>query len=83
VQKWAAFGWRVIEVADGNDVEAVSAAVKQAKANRGGGKPTMVILHTVKGCGMKWAEELGAANHNTPVPAEVAEAAVRALRGEG
>ena len=82
-EKWAAFGWNVIEVPDGNDVEAVSAAVRAAKAKLGGGKPTMVILHTVKGCGMQWAVNLGAGNHNTPVPAEVAEAAIRALRGEG
>ena len=80
--KWAAFGWNVIDVPRGNDVDAVSAAVKQAKANLGSGKPTMVLLRTVKGCGMKWAEDLGAANHNTPVPAEQAEAAIRALREE-
>ena len=80
--KWAAFGWRVIDVPQGNDVEAVSAAVKQAQANLGSGQPTMVILRTVKGCGMKWAEDLGAANHNTAVPKEEAEAALRALREE-
>ena len=80
--KWAAFGWRVIDVPKGNDVEAVSAAVKQAKANLGGEKPTMVLLRTVKGCGMKWAEDLGPANHNVAVPMEEAEAAIRALREE-
>ena len=78
--KWAAFGWNVIEVPDGNDVEAVSAAVRQAKDKLGSGRPTMVLLHTVKGCGMPWAEALGAANHNTAVPPEEAEAALRALR---
>ena len=62
-EKWAAFGWNVIDVVDGNDVEQVSAAVKAAKANRGSGKPTMVILNTKKGCGVKWIEDLGAANH--------------------
>ena len=30
-EKWAAFGWNVIEVEDGNDVEQVSAAVAHAK----------------------------------------------------
>ena len=80
--KWAAFGWNVIDVPKGNDVEAVSAAVKQAKANLGCGRPTMVLLRTTKGCGMKWAVELGAANHNTKVPMEEAEAAIRALREE-
>ena len=81
-EKWTAFGWRVVEVEDGNDVSAVSEAVRIARANRGCGRPTMVILHTKKGCGMKWAVELGAANHNTPVPAEEAEAAIRALSEE-
>ena len=81
-EKWTAFGWHVIDVLDGNNVELVSAAVRQAGFNRGTGKPTMVILHTKKGCGMHWAEELGAANHNTKVPMEIAEAAIRALREE-
>jgi transketolase len=80
--KWEAFGWHVIEVMDGNNVELVSAAVRQAGFNRGTGKPTMVILHTVKGCGMQWAEDLGAANHNTKVPMDIAEAAIRVLREE-
>lgn len=78
--KWAAFGWNVIDVADGNDVEQVSAAVAQAKANRTSGKPTMVILNTLKGCGVKWIEELGVGNHNTNVSIEQAKAAVAEIR---
>ncbi len=81
--KWRAFGWNVIEVENGNDAEQVSVAVKQAKKNRGGGRPTMVILNTVKGCGVKWIEDLGAGNHNTNVTAEQAAEAVREIRGEG
>lgn len=65
--KWAAFGWNVIDVADGNDVDAVQKAVRQAKGNRETGKPTMVILNTRKGCGVSFIEALGAANHNTNV----------------
>ena len=80
--KWAAFGWNVIDVPEGNDTDAVSAAVKQAKANLGSGKPTMVLLRTTKGCGMPWAVELGASNHNVAVPMDEAEAAIRALREE-
>ena len=82
-EKWEAFGWDVIEVPDGNEIELVRTAVKQAQAKQQNGKPKMVILHTKKGCGMKWAEELGAANHNTRVPAEIAEEAIRLLRQEG
>ena len=82
-EKWAAFGWNVIEVEDGNDVDQVSAAVKHARLGIGGGKPTMVLLNTVKGKGVKWVEELGAANHNAPFTAAQAEAAVAEIRGEG
>ena len=80
-EKWAAFGWNVIDVKDGNDVEQVSAAIKAAKANRGSGKPTMVILNTKKGCGVKWIEDLGAGNHNTNVSEEQAQAAIAEIRG--
>ena len=79
--KWAAFGWNVIDVADGNDIAQVSAAVKQAKVNRGSGKPTMVILNTKKGCGVKWIEDLGAGNHNTNLNEQQAAEAVAEIRG--
>ena len=78
--KFDAFGWNVIDVADGNEVEQVSAAVKQAKANRATGRPTMVILNTLKGCGVKWIEEMGAGNHNTNVSEEQAKAAIAEIR---
>ncbi len=81
-EKWRAFGWNVIDVEDGNDIDEVSAAVKHAKLGIGSGKPTMVILNTRKGCGVKWIEDLGTANHNTNVSEEQAEAAIRELRGE-
>ena len=80
--KWAAFGWNVIDVKDGNDVEQVEEAVKAAKALRGSGKPTMVILNTLKGCGVQWIVDLGAGNHNTNVSEEQAKAAVAEIRGE-
>ncbi|MBR0081144.1 MAG: transketolase [Clostridia bacterium] len=81
-EKWAAFGWNVIDVEDGNDVEQVLAAVQHAKLGVGGGKPTMVLLNTVKGCGIHWVEELRSGNHNTNFTAEQAAAAVREIRGE-
>ena len=81
-EKWAAFGWNVIDVEDGNDAEQVLAAVQHAKRGVGGGKPTMVLLNTVKGCGIQWVEALGSGNHNTNFTAEQAAAAVREIRGE-
>lgn len=80
--KWAAFGWHVIEVENGNDLEQVSAAVKTAKAARGQGKPTMVILHTVKGCGVQWIVDLGVGSHSCNINEEQARAAIAAIRGE-
>ncbi len=81
-EKWAAFGWNVIEVEDGNDVDQVREAVKHAKLGLGGEKPTMVILNTKKGCGVKWIEDLGPANHNTNINEEQARAAIAEIRGE-
>ncbi len=80
--KWAAFGWNVIDVEDGNDVEQVSEAFRHARLGRGGGRPTMILLNTKKGCGVKWIEDLGPANHNTTLSAEQAAAAIAAIRGE-
>ncbi len=80
--KWAAFGWNVIDVEDGNDVDQVLAAVRHAKLGRGSGKPTMVILNTKKGCGVKWIEDMGAGNHNTALSEEQARAAIAEVRGE-
>jgi transketolase len=81
-EKWAAFGWNVIEVEDGNDVDQVSEAVRHAKLSVGSGKPSMVILNTLKGCGVPWIVDLGPGNHNCPITEEQADAAIAALRGE-
>ena len=81
-EKWAAFGWNVIDVEDGNDVDQVEAAVAHAKLGRNSERPTMVLLNTRKGCGVPWIEELGAANHNTNISEEQARAAIAEIRGE-
>ena len=81
-EKWAAFGWNVIDVEDGNDVEQVEQAVEHAKLGLGSGKPTMIILNTLKGCGVPEVEALGPGNHNCPFSEEQAEAAIAALRRE-
>ena len=80
--KWAAFGWNVIDVKDGNDVAQVEAAVAAAKANRGSGKPTMVLLNTVKGCGVSFVEAMGASCHNANISWDDAQRAIAEIRGE-
>lgn len=58
--KFDAFGWNVIDVADGNDVEAIYDAVAEAYKADGTGVPTCIVLNTVKGKGAIFAEPSGA-----------------------
>ena len=53
--KWAAFGWHVIRV-DGHDHAALRAAYEEALAQKGKGKPVVVIADTVKGKGVSFME---------------------------
>lgn len=77
--KWAAFGWDVQSV-DGHDVEEIDQAVSRAK--QGGGKPHMIILRTVKGKGISFAENV-VTNHSMTISKDVLERELKLLRGEG
>lgn len=60
--KWRAFGFFVQEV-DGHDLAAIVGAINAAKAN--GEKPSMIVLHTVKGKGAYFCEgQLGSHSMN-------------------
>lgn len=61
VEKFKAFGCYGIDVPEGNDVMSIYAALKQAQKNRG--RPSAVILHTVKGAGVKRFEGRAACHH--------------------
>lgn len=50
--KWRAFGWNVVSVLDGNDVERLNSALLERERNR----PTVVIAYTVKGKGVSFME---------------------------
>ncbi len=50
--KFEAFGWDVLEVREGNDIEAVAKGLREAKGRTGKGKPVCVLLHTVMGHGV-------------------------------
>lgn len=64
--KWRAFGFFVQEV-DGHDIAAIVDAINAAKATKG--KPSMIILHTVKGKGAYFCEgQLG--SHSMTVTEE-------------
>ena len=51
--KFKAFGWNVICI-DAHDIEAISDAVKEAKATKG--KPTVIVAKSVKGKGVSFME---------------------------
>jgi transketolase len=50
--KYKAFGWDVIEEAQGNDMESVIKVLRKAKRRTGKGKPVMILLHTEMGAGV-------------------------------
>jgi transketolase len=53
-EKYAAFGWEVVDLPNGNDIQAVLEGIEKAKAASGKGKPVMVILHTEMGYGVDY-----------------------------
>lgn len=52
--KFASFGWHVIEVEDGNDCKQLVKAYEEAKICKG--KPSVVLAHTIKGKGVSYME---------------------------
>lgn len=52
--KFEAFDWDVLEVAEGNNLEAIIAGLKEAKSRTGKGKPVCILLHTEMGNGVDY-----------------------------
>ncbi len=50
--KFEAFDWDVVEIAAGNNVEAIINGMAEAKSKTGKGKPVCVLLHTMMGNGV-------------------------------
>lgn len=50
--KFEAFGWDVLDIKHGNDLDAVIEGLNEAKSRTGKGKPVCVLLHTVMGNGV-------------------------------
>lgn len=78
-KRWAAFGWNVISV-PGNDLDAIDNAVELAKKVKG--KPTVIIAHTVKGCGISFVENQVGWHHHVPNDEEY-QAALKELDERG
>lgn len=54
--KLEAFGWEVMEIANGNDMKSVVDGLKEAKERSGKGKPIAIIMHTIMGRGIPFME---------------------------
>ena len=74
-KKWRSFGWEVL-AANGHDIGQLIDTIDRAKTVRG--KPTLIILDTIKGKGISFTEDI-AANHNGSFDAAQFEAAKKEL----
>ena len=81
--KFEAFGWNVIDCKDGNDFEQVLAAYKQAQSNRGSGKPSVIIMHTIIGKGVDFMEDSNAWHGNAPSDEQLATALAQLEETQG
>jgi transketolase len=52
--KFEAFDWDVLEITEGNNLEAIISGMTEAKARTGKGKPVCVLLHTEMGNGVDY-----------------------------
>ena len=63
-KKFTAFGWRVIEVSDGHNIDDLKEAI--STAGNSDGRPTCIVCKTIKGKGIKDMENNMFAWHHGP-----------------
>ncbi|HTE26374.1 transketolase [Flavitalea sp.] len=54
--KFEAFGWEVLQLDNGNDVDAVVIALEKAKTFAGKGKPIVLVMRTAMGSGVDFMQ---------------------------
>lgn len=72
--KFEAFDWDVLEITEGNNIEAIIAGMKEAKSRTGKGKPVCVILHTEMGNGVDFMMHTHAWHGKAPSDEQLANA---------
>ena len=70
-QKWTAFNWHVIE-ADGHNLEQMQAAYDEARRTKG--KPSVIIMKTIKGKGISFMENVAGWHGKAPNQQELQNA---------
>ena len=79
-EKFKAFNFHVIDLKDGNDMDQIADAFKEARNTKG--MPTAIIAHTVKGKGVSFMENQVGWHGKAPNDEEYA-VAMEDLRKEG
>ena len=72
--KFEAFGWEVIEVNEGNNIEAIQKGMAEAKSKTGNGKPVCVLLKTEMGNGVDFMMHTHAWHGKAPNDEQLANA---------
>jgi transketolase len=73
-KKFEAFGWDVLEIKEGNNLEAILKGMKEAKSRTGKGKPVCVLLHTIMGHGVDFMMHTHAWHGKAPNDEQLATA---------
>jgi len=71
VDKWRAFGWRVLDI-DGHAMQQVVHALEVARERTG--RPTVIVAHTIKGKGVSYMENNNAFHGKAPTREELERA---------
>lgn len=72
--KFEAFGWDVLDIKEGNSIDAIIAGMTEAKAKTGKGKPVCVLLHTEMGNGVDFMMHTHAWHGKAPNDEQLANA---------
>ena len=73
-QKFKAFGWEVLAVKEGNNIEKIIEALKLAKDKLGQKKPIAILLHTEMGNGIDFMMHTHAWHGKAPNDDQLADA---------
>ena len=74
--KFKSFGFDTYSI-DGHNIDEIIATIEKAKTVKG--MPHMIVLNTIKGKGVSFAEAAKANSHSMPVSKEALEAAIKEL----
>ena len=72
--KFEAFGWDVLDIKEGNNIEAIISGLNEAKSLTGKGKPVCILLHTEMGNGVDFMMHTHAWHGKAPNDEQLATA---------